>query len=306
MKCAKSLHDALAHNERLGQESRWLISEDDAAAIETLHTLETAAGRIPDGKRRKLLESIRKGDEAHAIASIRELVTFEWLFRLGMKPVFQPDAYAPLTPDLAFECGKRRFLADVFVVFNPSRTVWLKTENSLGTTDAGDRAKKIADRLVEKFVKYGTAKDSVMFFVFHGDHIVEARNVEQALYGAAMGDPHLEEDFPEAITSLCPPGGFFLPDELGNTHARVSAVAWCDWFYSQNRASPGKRLHTIVYHHWHPEIPIEAGAFEPFPELAWSKDSDEWKPHLTASPNIVSRFAQDGLESREYTSNEPW
>ena len=200
------------------------------------------------------------------------------------------------------------FLADVFVSFNPCRTVWYRSKHSLGTEDAGERAQKISDRLGEKYHKYEDQDVPMVFFVFHGDHIVKSRDAEIALYGTSLGDKNLTDCFSWQIKELQPPRGFFLPDEGGLAkHDRVSAVVWCDWFATQNEDLPGRRLHNVVYHHWNAATQIAPGTFQPFPELIWHEVHESWQPKLTAQLNLVARFADRGqLDVRPYTSDKPW
>jgi len=197
-----TLRDALATVSGKCAEAQWLIAEDDPAAAETLQLLEIPLHRLAGKKREAALQEIQRGDEERIVATLRELVAYEWLHRLSMNPTFRPDDYAPLTPDLSFEVNSESFLADVFVSFNPSRTIWCKTEYCLGTKDSGDRAKNIADRLTTKHHKYKNAVDPMVFFVFHGDHCVKSRDAAIALYGASMGDPNLTESFPWGIVRL--------------------------------------------------------------------------------------------------------
>lgn len=303
-----TLRDTLTAVSGKCPEAGWLVTEDDPGAAETFQLLEIPLQRLSRTKREALLREVLHGDEKNVVATLRELVAYEWLHRLSLNPIYRPDDFRPMTPDLAFEVGSKTFLADVFVSFNPSRTVWFETEYCLGTKDSGDRAKNIADRLTEKYHKYKKVVDPMVFLVFHGDHIVKSRDAALALYGASMGDPNLAEDFPWGISSLQPPGGFFLPDEDGNArHERVSAVIWCDWFATQNIDLPGRRLHTLAYHHWKPAVPIAPGSFSPFPELIWNRANGSWEPELTESADLVGRFAVDGsLKVGEYSSDRPW
>lgn len=304
-----TLRDVLTNVSEHCSEAGWLVSEDDLGAVDTLRLLEQITERLSETKKQALLREIQRSDEENVVAKLRELVAYEWLYRLSLEPIYQPDGYGGLSPDLSFEANSKTFLADVFVSFNPSCTIWYEDEYSLGTKDSGDRAKKIADRLAEKYVKYKRTQAPLVFFVFHGDHIVKSRDVELALYGASMGDPNLAEDFPWGIQKLRPPGGFFLPDSDGSsTHEIVSAVIWCDWFATQNEDVPGRRLlHVLVYHHWKPSVPITPGCFYPCPELVWDEADGSWEPELTESPNLVARFGEgEHLEVREYSPNQPW
>jgi hypothetical protein len=303
-----SLHDALHSMRTTSDEARWLVNPDSPSAVETLGLLEESLQTLPDATRLRVIREVGSGDANHVIATLREVIAYEWLRRLALDPILMPNDFAPLTPDLSLQVDSKVFLADVFVSFNPSRTVWYRSKNSLGTRDAGERAQKIAERLGKKYHKYEDQDAPLVFFVFHGDYIIKARDAEIALYGTSIGDGNLTDRFPWRIQELQPPGGFFLPDEGGFArHDRVSAVVWCDWFATQNKDLPGRRLHSVVYHHWNAATQIAPGTFQPFPELTWHEANESWEPELTAQLNLVARFAAEGkLDVRPYSSDKPW
>ena len=147
-----------------------------------------------------------------------------------------------MTPDFKVSAGRTEFLLDVFLTYNPTRTIFCQTEYSLGTVDRGDRAKKIADRISEKSNKYKSTNMPLLLLVFLGDHTLKSSNIEQAAYGASLGDGNLNEDFPRKLSKLQPPGGVMLPDECASPqHPNLSAVVACDWFDTLNRQRLGKR-----------------------------------------------------------------
>ncbi len=300
-----TLQDALTAVKDRWPAIAWLVSEEDADAMETLRVLEKTLQRLSVSQRTAFLNGITRNDETDFAANLREFVAYELLHRLMLHPTYHPTNYGDLRPDLSFRIDDKIFLADAFMSFTPSRTFW--PWDNRGYTDAGDKAKKIADRLSEKYTKYKETGSPLVFFVFPGDHRVKSRDAELALYGASMGDPNLEENFPWAIQGLHTPGSFFLPDEYGNlTHDMVSAVVWCNWFYTQSMDNPGMRLNALVYHHWRPSVPIAPGSFHPFSELVWKQAGDCCKPSQTRTPNLVARFAEDSkMDVREYTANQP-
>jgi hypothetical protein len=286
-------------------EAGWLVS-DEAGAGETLQILEITLQRLSVPQRRAFLNEITTNDEKDGEAKLRELVAYELLHRLKLRPIYHPTDYGALCPDLSFLVDEKIFLGEVFVSFNPSRTVW--AWDNRGSTDAGDRAHKITERLAKKYKKYKEIGVPLVFFVFPGDRDVKSRDVELALYGASMGDPNLVESFPWQIQGLHTPGSFFLPDENGSLiHEMTSAVVWCEWFYRPSMDNPGMRLHVLVYHHWKPAVPIAPNSFRPFPELVWKRAGDYWTPSLTQPSNLVARFVDDReLVVRQYTANQPW
>ena len=284
----------------------WLLSTKDTGAMETLQVFEETLQRLSLQQRVAFLGGITRNDERDLAAKLRELVVYELLWRLDLQPKYHPTDYGDLRPDLSFKIDEKIFLADVFMSFTPSRILW--PWDTRGATDTGDKAKKIADRLSKKYMKYKDIGVPLVFFMFPGDHMVKPRDIELAIYGASIGDPNLEEHFPEKIQKLHTPGSFFIPDDNGNLmHNMISAVAWCDWFYTQSADNPGMRLHVVVYHHWNPSVPIRPGSFHPFSELPWKQASGGWEPSQTQPSNLVARFVDDSkIFVQEYTANHPW
>jgi len=60
-------------------EAGWLVTEDDAGAAETLQLLEIPLQRLSRTKREALLREVLHGDEKNVVATLRELVAYEWL-----------------------------------------------------------------------------------------------------------------------------------------------------------------------------------------------------------------------------------
>jgi len=301
-----TLQDALTDVRDRWPEAAWLLSREDTGAIETLQVFETTLQRLSVPQRTAFLNGIPRNDEKDFAAKLRELVVYELLYRLKVHPTYHPLVYGDLSPDLSFLIDEKSFLADVFMSFTPSRILW--PWDSRGSTDAGDKAKKIADRLSEKYTKYKKTGAPLVFFVFPGDPGVKPRDAELALYGASMGDPNLGENFPRKIQGLHTPGSFFLPDDNWHLiHEMVSAVVWCDWFYTESMKDPGMRLNVLVYHHWNPSVSIAPGSFRPFSELLWKRAGDCWEPSQTQAPNLAARFVDDSkIVVRKYTANQPW
>ena len=154
------------------------------------------------------------------------------------------------------------------------------------------------------------SEGQLLLVTFLGDTMLETADVEAALYGASIGDGNLEEEFPQRITTLQPPGGVLLPEDetVLPRYPNLSAVVACSCFDTSYRENPGKRLHCLVLHHWHPTVRARPGAFHPFPELVWRETpSGFWTPHLTAPSNHVVRFGAGNIfEFREYRADRPW
>jgi hypothetical protein len=216
---------------------------------------------------------------------------------------------AEWTPDLVVRIDGQKFIVDVFVRHTPRRTVKRYT-HGYSVTDRGDAAKEFGERISEKCQRYEIVGLPLLLIIFLGDSMLQTMDVEVALYGASIGDGNLEDQFPQHITTLRPPGGVLLP-EYGTDfprHPNLSAVVACRWFDTSNRENPGKRLDCRVLHHWQPTVLAPPGTFHPFPELVWHETpSGVWKPHLTAPSDYVARFGAGNIfEFREYKTDLRW
>lgn len=320
------LLSALKKNEGLSDWAKWVRDDPEQAPREIREFLERCFARIPANKGKQLIQRIKSDGEENVDAALYELVAHELFWRLHLKPEFQPNCFTPLTPDMAVQIGNQQFIVNVFVTHNPARTVAPFPVKGLGnqikfvyTVDRGDRAKKIRDTVLDKYHKYLPTGKPMILVVFLGDHWVQMHDVQDALYGAPIGDEWLRDNFPHTITDFrqelaskhmkTPPGGAMLPDENGQPGCpRLSAVLACDWFDTLSRICPGKRLHCLVLHHWNPDFKIPPGRFGRFGEVTWSsKMSGCYDLQSTASNRTVARFdGADDLEFRDYDTSNPW
>lgn len=323
---ALMLLDTLREKAKLSEWAKWAAGNPNSAARETRDFLEVCFANVAKNRQNKLLQSIRLADEDTTDSILHELVAHELLRRLRFEPDFGPKLSTSLTPDMMATVTNQRFIVDVFLTRNPSRTIRPFPCRLRGhpefeyTVDSGDRAKKIRDRIMEKHQKYSRTGKPMILVVFLGDHWMSMRDVQRALYGASLGDEWLHEPFPNAIIKFRrdlvdaniaapPPDGAMLPDDHGRPGCpKLSALLACDWFDTLNRSQPGKRLSCSVLHHWSPDVPIPAGAFGQFPEVAWTlKSSGTYEYNIVKSLDTVARFTgADELEFRGYSGSEPW
>jgi hypothetical protein len=280
--------------------------------VETREFLASCFQIVPETKHAGIRKKIRTGDPEQIDATLHELVAYKLLQQLNFELEYAPriaELEAERTPDIAVQIGGQQFIVDVFVRHTPRRTI---TQHAHGysVTDRGDAAKEFGERIAEKCQKYAIVGLPLLLVTFLGDSMLETADVEAALYGASIGDGNLEDQFPQRITALQPPGGVLLPDYETDSprYPNLSAVVACSWFDTSNRENPGKRLHCLVLHHGHPIVRTHPGAFHPFPELVWRETpSGIWKPHLTAPSNDVARFGVGNIfEFREYKADRPW
>jgi hypothetical protein len=291
----------------------WLTTEDGTAASETREFLESCFQTVPETKHAGIIKKkITPGDAAQIDATLHELVAYKLLHQLSFEPEYDPGIRGlekKLTPDIAVQIFGQQFIVDVFVRHTPRRTI---TRHTWGYSriDHGDAAKEFGERISEKCRKYEIVGLPLLLVAFLGDFMLKTASVEAALYGASIGDGNLDDQFPQRITALRPPGGVLLPESGTDSprHPNLSAVVACSWFDTSNRENPGKRLHCLVLHHWHPTVRAHPGAFHPFPELAWREtQSGFWKPYLTAPSNLVARFGVGNrFEFREYKADQSW
>jgi len=317
----------LRRNEKLSGWPKWVLDSPNPAAVETREFLETCFANIREEKRARLLERLRSGDTDNVDASLRELVAHELFRRLHLEPEFEPKVGAGLTPDMMAKVADHECIVDVFLTRNPSRTIKKTLPGSLldlpkdsqYTVDAGERAKKVRDTILEKHQKYSATGKPMILVVFLGDHWVEMGDVQRALYGASLADAWLRDDFPNGMANFRkevvsmhrepPAGGAMLPDDRGQPGCpSLSAVIACDWFYTLNRSRPGKRLSCLVLHHWKPHVPIPAGHFGQFPEVAWSPErSGSYMYTIRNSLCTVAKFTgADEVEFAAYSGDNPW
>jgi hypothetical protein len=323
---ALMLLKTLREKAQLSEWAEWVLGNPNSAARETRDFLEVCFASIAKNRQNKVLQSIRLADEDATDSILHELVAHELLRRLRFEPDFGPKLRTNLTPDMMATVTNQQFIVDVFLSRNPSRTIRPFPIPLPGrpkfqyTVDCGDRAKKIRDRIREKHRKYARTGKPMILVVFLGDHWMSVMDVQRAVYGEPLGSEWLREEFPKAImefrkgladanTTAAPPDGAMLPDELGRPGCpKVSAVLACDWFDTLNRSQPGKRMSSLVLHHWSPDVPIPAGGFGQFAEVAWTlKPSGAHGYNIIKSLNTVARFTgADELEFGDYSGSEPW
>lgn len=320
------LRGTLQRNGKLSEWAKWVRDDLDPAAVETREFLGRCFANIREAKRARLLARLRSGDTDNVDASLHELVAHELFRRLHFEPKFEPKV-GGLTPDMTAKVADHECIVDVFLTRNPSRTTRRTLPGTLldlpegtqYTVDAGDRAKKVRDTILEKHHKYSATGRPMILVVFLGDHWVQMRDVQCALYGVPLADAWLRDDFPNGIANFRkevvamhrepPAAGAMLPDDRGQPGCpNLSAVIACDWFDTLNSSRPGKRLSCLVLHHWKPRLPIPAGHFDQFPEVAWCRErSGSYMYTIKNSLCSVAKFTgADEFEFAAHSWDKPW
>jgi len=282
--------------------------------METRAFLGTAFGNIRAAKQNSVAVRLRKGDASQIEATIHELVAYELLRRLQLRPVFELQLQGK-TPDLLFETAGMRFISDVVVIHSPLKTVGDLDD---GTGEAWDRAEpsesradKIAKALQAKADSYAELDLPIVPIVFLGDrYAFDFGDIEKACFGITLEEVFLEPSFPESLPKFrVPVGGLLLPrEDLPVPCENISAVIACDWFDTLNRHNRGKRLASRVLHRWSVRQLLPVKAFDPLPQVCWDPTpSGGWKPRFTTEPNLVLQFLDaDQIRMGLYSANAPW
>jgi len=309
--------------------SAWVawLNTDGRAQKTTRKFLKTCYCNLTPDEQSKWAQRVSAGDEKQTMATIHELVAFGLLQRLQLAPQYEPSVDG-LTPDISFDCSGQQFLADVFVTYNPERTVRREkhaiTKVAGGdvqvvgehevvyTIDKGERAWKIEQDLTRKADRYANTGLPLIIFVFLGDlYGLRMGNVAEAVFGYyCTGLRFTREDVLAPAQHGRPyPPGLFLRKISGLPHPRgLSAVVACDWFDTLNRDDPGKRLDCRVFHYWDATCGLPISAFGDFPQVVWAqKGPDTWEWGYTTTDIPVAKFpSTGGIAFHTYTADEPW
>ena len=289
---------------RLSRWAKWLVSSPDRAAQETLRFLWHSFTHLAPSTQGKVLRRVRNADSSNVGALLHEILIFDVCRRFGLHPEFEPRSHGQ-TPDLRLRIANRSYLADVFVTTRPVKTL-INFEGHEGWQDSGEAAKKIADTLDLKATKYrGLNAPLLLFTVFDG-HDVGPHDLETALYGSTVGELSCTGGLGDKCHKDWHLHGLFCPPGPHGRHRTVSAVIGCDWFDSLART--GRRLHCVVYHHWHPEVVLPLRTFGRFPDVHFLRDaSGRWIPTVTGTPNLVmSTTPGDSIQWAPYSADDPW
>lgn len=276
----------------------WMSTDTGKAATETLSLLSDCYSNISQPKSTKIKKRLEAGDTQEIDAIIRELIAHELLRRLQLKPVWSPSIDG-LNPDLTFTSNSQKFLADVFLVNSPKKTINKKSDVLTVYWDkpqspSESRSKKISEVIADKSNKYSRLEYPLVLFVFFGDNLgLDVQKVEAALYGMTL-DEIREQKYP-ANKNYYP------------LHPNLAAVIACKWFDTSNLADEGRRLHCVVLHNWATKFQLPVEAFSNFGQVVWKTINETKNPQYIGNPNVVAKFqVENGLELKPYTQSEYW
>jgi hypothetical protein len=277
----------------------WLSTDTGKAATETLSFLSVCYSNIPITKREDVRKRLLVGDRDEIEAIIRELVAFELLRRLHLIPDWSPKIEGK-NPDLLFIANGEKFIADVFLVKSPKKTIskiddihteyWDKPQSQ-----SESRSNKIAEIIKRKSNHYSQLEYPLVLFVFFADNLgLDIQKVESALYGITVEEIQEDDVYPDDKTHhlSCP---------------NLSAVIACKWFDTMNRSDEGKRLQCVVLHNWVTNTKLPVNAFLPFGQIIWTTTGNNNHPYYESNLNMVAKFhGNDQLEIKPYTWDTHW
>jgi len=277
----------------------WLSKDTGKAATETLSFLSICYSNIPKAKKESVRKRLLAGNQDEIDAIIRELVAFELLRRLHLHPDWSPKIEGK-NPDLMFISNGKKFIADVFLVKSPKKTIhkmddihteyWDKPQLS-----SESRSNKIAEIIKKKSSRYFQLEHPLVLFVFLADSLgLDIEKVESALYGITVGEIQRDDAYPSNnIHHLsCP---------------NLSAVIACKWFDTLNRADEGKRLQCVALHNWTTNFALSTDAFSSFGQVTWDTIGKNKRPKYHSDLNMVAKFkGEDQLELKPYTWDNHW
>jgi len=298
------LKEVLA-NCRVSGWARSLAIGPDLDAQETLMFLDRAFDHLPHAAQRRALRRLNQADRDGVEAILHELLIFEVCYGFHVAPEYEPDLQNQ-RPDLALTVAGQTYLADVFLTNRPLRTM-RRIAGLSGYRDRGEAAKKIADRISEKAVRYRTFEAPLILFVVLMHHNVHTDDLEAAIYGDTVN----ELCSSGGLTTQCHEGwhhhGAFCPPGPNAPHREISAVIACDWFDTLERRRPGRRLHCVVYHHWWPSVVLPVGSFGRFQDVFWPRsESGLFIPNINGPRNFVMSTTSCQPEWAPYSASQPW
>jgi hypothetical protein len=277
----------------------WLSTDTGKAATETLAFLSVCYSNIPEAKRGSVKRRLRAGNKDEVDAIIRELIAFELLRRLHLQPEWSPDIEGK-KPDLMFDYYGERFIADVFLVKSPQKTIEQKSDIFIIYWDKPEiqsesRSDKIAKIIREKSSNYSHLKYPLVLFVFFADNLgLDIQKVEIALYGSTIEEIQNNKN--------CPVNGYLYPFP-----PNLVAVIACKWFDTSNLDDEGKRLRCVVLHNWAAKFNLPIGAFSSFGQVFWDTEGETKHPYYIGDPSVVAKFQDDStLELRPYSKDKYW
>jgi len=282
--------------------SDWVIglsTDAGKAATETLSFLSVCYSNIPKIKRKSIRKRLLAGSSDEKDAVIRELVEFELLKRLRLQPDWSPKIDGE-NPDLMFTVKGEKFIADVFLVKSPKKTIskldsihtvfWDKPQSQ-----SESRSHKIAEIIKRKSNNYSQLKYPLVLFVFFaGNWGLDEQKVESALYGITLYEIQRDEIYPN--------------DETHHLScSNLASVITCKWFDTSNLADEGKRLRCIVLHNWTTNSVLPIETFSSFGQVTWNTTGKNKRPHYDGNLNMVAKFqGENQLEIKPYTWDNHW
>ncbi|MCG8401930.1 MAG: hypothetical protein MJA84_10055 [Firmicutes bacterium] len=311
-----SLCEALQNRQNLGEWLEWLRDSGSEAAINTRRFLNYAVDCLTIGEKQKFLKKIKRNKKTSSsdqiFETIFELVAHQFFKQFEIQCDYEPKIDGK-TPDLTCQISGIEYVIDVFVTYSPSKTVKNVGPGLISSLDTDkpdeSRSKKIADKIEEKVKNYTVLKRPILLFIGLGDNnILSIDSIEQALYGIHISEYLEKHHFPKDFHFEKRRGRCLLSPGLEPMHKELSAVIVCDWFDTLNSHDRGKRLNSVVLHHFDPLQPLPPQVFSPFQDVCWKKTGERnWVPSTYSERNWVAKFTEaNTFAFGRYTADEPW
>lgn len=315
------IRELLEQSNNLTDELKYYLNEEIGVTPLTLDIIDKAICSLETNETEIFFSAIKNtGDTQKICDRIYEVLVYFYLKQHGVE-VRYGIKICNKTPDLTFKTNGAEYLADVFVVNSPSKTIteepciFMGTETvltvSVETSKPGfSRAKKIADIINEKAKKYSETGKPLVLFVFPRDkNAFGLQTFESAMYGVKVSEFGQNDLYPDSFNFDCRQGRAVLSPENKPQNTNLSALIAIDIFDILNRTEPGKRFQCLTLHHIAPDCRLPTEFVGGFSEISWTEHADKtsWKPVLNGDPTLVGKIADNfNFYFGSYSSEHPF
>ena len=315
------LRNLLEGHQNLTDELDYFLRRETGITPSTMEILEVSVEGLEEPERRKFFSSLGDNSDAQKICDkLYEVFVYFYIKKIGWSVEYEPDVGGK-TPDLRFVVDGKKFVADVFVVNSPAKTVTTYEDNFLGrkvtlteSIDTDDpscsRSEKIGRVISKKSRKYADTGIPLVLFSFIGDrYSFDLHTFEQAMYGVQIAEFEAEDSFPNGLVFDRRRGRALLSPENEPLHKNLSALVGVEIFDTLNKSDPGKRFQCRILHHFSPDVRFPLGALGSFSEVTWEiyGPAVQWRPIISGEGALVGRVNQDfGFDFGNYSVQEPF
>jgi len=221
------IKELLEGSNNLTDELGFYLNKESCVTPPTLDIIDRAICSLEDNETEIFFKAINNTQDTQKICDrIHEVLVYFYLKQHGVEVQYGPTIDGK-TPDLVFKTNDVDYLADVFVVNSPSKTITEKPCTFMGTdtvlTESVDtsepgfsRPKKIADTINKKAIKYSKINKPLVLFAFQRDrNAFDLQAFESAMYGVQMSEFGQNDLYPESFHFDCRQGRAVLSPERG-------------------------------------------------------------------------------------------